>query len=95
MEDWRRIDIDALDPENFISAEELTPEVPPVSSQEVQSKITNIRTLISKGSHSDAITLAVEEPPYGADEESKVCSHTFVKMPITNRPKDIIPQCCD
>lgn len=73
MEDWRRIDIDALDPENFVSVEELAPEVPPVSAQEVQSKINNIRTLISKGSHSDAVLLALDEPPYGADAESKVC----------------------
>ncbi|CEP23463.1 unnamed protein product [Cyberlindnera jadinii] len=71
MEDWRRIDIDALDPENTMTLEELTPEVPPVSSQEVSSKINNIRTLISKGSHGDAILLAVDEPPYGADEQSK------------------------
>lgn len=73
MEDWRRIDIDALDPENFVSVEELSPEVPPVSAQEVQSKINNIRTLISKGSHSDAVLFALDEPPYGADVESKVC----------------------
>lgn len=75
MEDWRRIDIDALDPENNITAEDLAPEVPPVSADEVQSIISNIRTLISKGSYSDAILYATEQAPYGADESSKVC-HT-------------------
>lgn len=72
MEDWRRIDIDALDTENQILAEELKPDVPPVSAEEVQSKISTLRSYISKGSYNDAILFITEDPPYGADESSKV-----------------------
>lgn len=72
MEDWRRIDIDALDPENQILAEELKPDVPPVSAEEVQSKISTLRSYISKGSYNDAMLFITEDPPYGADESSKV-----------------------
>lgn len=72
IEDWRRIDIDAIDPENQISAEELKPEVTPVSSEEVQSRISTLRSYTSKGSYNDANPFITEDPPYGADDASKV-----------------------
>ncbi|CCH44354.1 Actin-related protein 2/3 complex subunit 5 [Wickerhamomyces ciferrii] len=72
MEDWRRIDIDALDPEAQIIAEELKPEVAPVSAEEVQTRISTLRSYISKGAFTDAIGFLTEDPPYGADDASKV-----------------------
>ncbi|KAH3675800.1 hypothetical protein WICPIJ_009253 [Wickerhamomyces pijperi] len=71
MEDWRRIDIDALDPENNLTLEDLIPEVEPVSQAELQQRVTNLRTLMSKGASKDAISLITEQPPYGADAEGK------------------------
>lgn len=74
MEDWRRIDIDALEPENNLTLQDLIPEVDPISSEELQQRISNLRTLISKGAFQDAISLITEQPPYGADAEGKVCT---------------------
>ncbi|KAH3672387.1 hypothetical protein WICMUC_004223 [Wickerhamomyces mucosus] len=73
MDNWRRIDIDALDPESNITLEELIPEVDPISPDEIQQRTSNLRTLLSKGAYSDAISLATSEPPYGAEELGKVC----------------------
>jgi len=81
MEDWRRIDIDALDPDSQLTAEDLKPEVSAVSPEEVQSKISTIRSYISKGAFNDAILFITEDPPYGADDASKVCVFfLFIKL---------------
>lgn len=71
MEDWRRIDIDALEPENHLLKEELIPDLPPTSHQEVVNTSQQARTLLSLGRFQEALTLVLDNPPYVADEESK------------------------
>lgn len=73
MSDWRRIDIDAFDPESGrLTAADVTP---PYASQvtlaELQPKISQLRTLASSGDMQSAVALATSEPPYSADAEGK------------------------
>jgi actin related protein 2/3 complex subunit 5 len=73
---WRTINIDALDPEsayNFdLSA--LTPAVIPVSTSDVQTLSGQIRQLMRGGDNEGALRGALENVPYGADEQGKVGS---------------------
>lgn len=72
MEDWRRIDIDALDTENQVTKEDLIPgTIDPVSPAEVQQQITAIRSYISKGAFADGLAYITSNPPYGALEQDK------------------------
>ncbi|QLQ80590.1 hypothetical protein HG537_0D05910 [Torulaspora globosa] len=73
MDNWRRIDIDAFDPDSGrLTAQHL---IPPnqvlVTLQDIQPKISQLRSLASSGDMISAIQLAVNDPPYGADEITK------------------------
>lgn len=71
---WRTLNIDALDPEssyNFDLAT-LTPAVQPVSTQDVQTLSGQIKQLMRGGQAEEALKGALENPPYGADEQGKV-----------------------
>lgn len=71
---WRTLNIDALDPEssyNFDLAT-LTPAVQPVSTQDVQTLSGQIKQLMRAGQAEEALKGALENPPYGADEQGKV-----------------------
>lgn len=71
---WRTLNIDALDPEssyNFDLAT-LTPAVQPVSTQDVQTLSGQIKQLMRAGQSEEALKGALENPPYGADEQGKV-----------------------
>lgn len=72
---WRTINIDALDPDspaNF-DLSSLTPSVAPVSTADVQSLAGQIRQLLRGGDSQGALQGALENPPYGADAQGKVC----------------------
>ncbi|CCK72780.1 Arc15p KNAG_0L01600 [Huiozyma naganishii CBS 8797] len=72
MTDWRRIDIDAFDPESRLKTEDL---LPPYTTQvtlaELQPKITQLRNLSTSGDISAAVQLAMQDPPYSADGATK------------------------
>ena len=71
---WRTIDIDKLDPEastNF-DLTTLTPAVQPVSTQDVQTLSGQIKQLQRGGDNEGALRGALENAPYGADEQGKV-----------------------
>lgn len=70
---YRLIDIDALDPESAFPAELLAPQFAPVSFGEVQSLANNCRQLLQRGEQEGALVAALENVPYGADEQGKVC----------------------
>ena len=75
---WRTINIDALDPEsshNF-DLSTLTPAVQPVSTSDVQTLSGQVRQLSRGGDNEGALRGALENAPYGADEQGKVCSNT-------------------
>ena len=71
---WRTINIDALDPDspaNF-DLSSLTPAVTPVSTADVQNYSQQIRQLLRGGDNEGALSGALENPPYGADDKGKV-----------------------
>lgn len=71
---WRTLNIDALDPESSINFDlaSLTPAVQPVSTQDVQTLSGQIKQLMRAGQAEEALKGALENPPYGADEQGKV-----------------------
>jgi len=70
---WRTLNIDALDPESSINFDlaSLTPAVQPVSTQDVQTLSGQIKQLMRAGQAEEALKGALENPPYGADEQGK------------------------
>lgn len=72
---WRTINIDALDPDSPANFDltSLTPAVAPVSTADVQNNAQQIRQLLRGGDNEGALSGALENPPYGADDKGKVC----------------------
>lgn len=68
--DWRRIDIDVYDTEH-LTKEELVPDLPATSAQEIAGVSRDVRTALSSGQFLEALTLALDHPPYVADEQTK------------------------
>ncbi|KAK9449872.1 actin-related protein 2/3 complex subunit 5 [Limtongia smithiae] len=72
---FRRINIDILDPENNIPPEDLIPpsiaNLPPVSVSDIQAFGQSIRGLLSRGDHVGALTAALDQPPYTSTPEVK------------------------
>lgn len=71
MESWRRIDIDALEPENHLSKQDLIPDLPATSYDEIVSISKQVRTSLSLGQFLPALALALDNPPYVADDKTK------------------------
>lgn len=71
MDDWRRIDIDALEPENHLSKQDLVPDLPPVSYEEIASLASSVKQQLSLGQFLPALQSALDTPPYVADERTK------------------------
>jgi hypothetical protein len=71
---WRTLNIDALDPESSYNFDltTLTPAVQPVSTEDVQTLSGQIKQLMRAGQAEEALKGALENPPYGADEQGKV-----------------------
>lgn len=71
MEDWRRIDIDALEPENHLSAKDLVPDLEPVSHAEIASVSQQVKAQLSQGQLVEALQAALDTPPYVSDDSTK------------------------
>lgn len=71
MTDWRRIDIDALEPDNFLTKEDLIPDLPPTSFEVIENISKQCRQALSLGQFLVALTTALDTPPYVADERTK------------------------
>ena len=71
---WRTVNVDAHDPESAYNFDltTLTPAVQPVSTSDVQTLSGQIRQLIRGGNAEGALKGALENAPYGADEQGKV-----------------------
>ncbi len=70
---FRRIDVDQYDPDSHVTLEDITPQADPVSYSDITAKAQQIRNLLQKGANEDALLLALDDPPYGGDEKTKVC----------------------
>lgn len=78
---WRTINIDALDPDSSANFDltTLTPAVQPVSTSDVQTIANQIRQLLRGGDQEGALRGALENAPYGADEQGKVGRIPFAR----------------
>ena len=76
---WRTINIDLLDPESSANFDlsSLTPNVQPVSAEDVQTLAGQVRQLLRGGDSEGALRGALENPPYGADDRGKVWPLSF------------------
>jgi len=72
---WRTINIDLLDPESSANFDisSLTPNVQPVSAEDVQTLAGQVRQLLRGGDSEGALRGALENPPYGSDDRGRVC----------------------
>ncbi|ODV87452.1 hypothetical protein CANARDRAFT_229983 [[Candida] arabinofermentans NRRL YB-2248] len=64
MDDWRRIDIDQYDPEAQYEADDLN--LPAYTLQDIEPKLSELRTQLSRGSAIQALKLGLDDPPYGS-----------------------------
>lgn len=71
---WRTINVDALDPETSYNFDltTLTPAVQPLSTADVQTLNGQIKQLMRAGQSEEALKGALENAPYGADDQGKV-----------------------
>jgi actin related protein 2/3 complex subunit 5 len=69
---YRLIDVDALDPDAAFPAELLTPRFPPAPIADVQAVASHCRQSLQRGEQEGALRTALENVPYGADEQGKV-----------------------
>lgn len=83
---WRTINIDALDPESAYNFDlsTLTPAVQPVSTPDVQTLSGQVRQLLRGGDSEGALRGALENAPYGADEQGKALHLTTVTEILQN-----------
>ena len=74
MINYRTIDIDALDPDSAANFDlsTLAPDVIPVSTVDVQTLAGQVRQLLRGGDTEGALRGALENAPYGADQQGKV-----------------------
>ena len=71
-EDWRSIDIDALEPDAHLTKEDLLPtDIPPTTNEQVQQVANQIRSNLSSGQFQQALSLALDNVPYVADLSTK------------------------
>lgn len=70
--DWRRIDIDAFDPDSRLTVEDLQPPYDhQITISDLQNKIQQLRNLTSSGDFTQAVKLITQDPPYSADTTTK------------------------
>ncbi|KAK6515412.1 hypothetical protein TWF506_007748 [Arthrobotrys conoides] len=70
-QNWRLIDVDALDPELQYPAELLSPPFEPVPLSTVQQLSQQCRGLLQRGENAEALRIALQNVPYGADDAGK------------------------
>ncbi|KAF4310623.1 putative arp2 3 complex subunit [Botryosphaeria dothidea] len=91
---WRTINVDALDPDspaNFDMAS-LTPSVVPVATADVQTLAGQIRQLLRGGDSEGALRGALENAPYGADQQGKdVHTATVIEVLQSIRQSEMSP----
>ena len=88
---WRTINIDQLDPDspaNF-DLSSLTPAVQPVSTADVQSLSAQIKQLSRGGDQEGALTGALENVPYGADDRGKVRQDRYSITRTQSRKRNV------
>ena len=91
---YRTIDIDALDPDSAANFDltSLAPDVVPVSTADVQTLAGQIRQLLRGGDTEGALRGALENVPYGSDQQGKdVHLATVTEILQSIRQSDMSP----
>jgi len=72
-DNWRTINIDALDPDSSLNFDTSTlhPAFPPVSDAEIRTLSGQVRQLLRGGDSEGALRGALENVPYGGDQATK------------------------
>ncbi|KAL7005621.1 arp2/3 complex subunit [Cystobasidiomycetes sp. EMM_F5] len=91
---WRTIDIDALDPEGQLTADELVdpdPRSPAVALDQARSKSQEARSALQRSDPSGALAAALVDAPYGSAlaEASSLTLQTVLSVLNTVRANDI------
>ncbi|KAF8244846.1 Arp2/3 complex 16 kDa subunit ARPC5 [Wilcoxina mikolae CBS 423.85] len=68
---YRLIDVDAFDPDHSLPPEPLTPRFPTVALGNIQTVAAHCRQLLQSGDQEGALRSALENVPYGGDDQSK------------------------
>ncbi|CCF60707.1 hypothetical protein KAFR_0L00990 [Kazachstania africana CBS 2517] len=93
MSDWRRIDIDAYDPESGrLNREDLIPSYPnQITLQDLQPTISQLRSFANSGDINSAIQLATSDVPYNTDEQTKLqYVYAVLEVLVQVRQADVI-----
>lgn len=69
--DWRRIDIDDFEHDSHMSREELVPDLPQTTFEEIAQVSQRARQALSSGQFQDALMLVLDSAPYVADAQVK------------------------
>ncbi|RLV91032.1 Actin-related protein 2/3 complex subunit 5 [Spathaspora sp. JA1] len=69
-EDWRKIDIDALT-EAHLTEADLIPDLSPTSNETIVGISQQVRQYLSTGKYQEALSIALDNPPYVSDVQSK------------------------
>ncbi|KAK9727437.1 arp2/3 complex subunit [Basidiobolus ranarum] len=83
---FRKLDIDALDEEKYFEENTQTRTNEEISSL-VNSKVHEVRQILSRGQHAQALSRALEDPPYGQDVQESKDIATQVVMEVLSSTK--------
>lgn len=79
MEDWRRIDIDALETDKFLTKEELIPQIAnPVDESAIPGIMSECKNGLTKGQFLQSLQMALDNSPYLLNEGTKTSYNELV-----------------
>ncbi|OZJ02202.1 hypothetical protein BZG36_04749 [Bifiguratus adelaidae] len=86
---FRRIDIDAYD-EDRVTEDELYADIEAGSNPQeieaaVQSRGTEVRNLLQRGNERQALSLSLQDPPYGRNLDTAKSNNTQTVMDVLQR----------
>ncbi|ORX97978.1 ARP2/3 complex 16 kDa subunit (p16-Arc) [Basidiobolus meristosporus CBS 931.73] len=83
---YRKVDIDALDEEKYVEENVQTKSNEEIASS-VNSKVHEVRQILSRGQHAQALSRALDDPPYGQDVQELKDTTTQVVMEVLSSTK--------
>lgn len=94
MEDWRKIDIDALEKENFLTPQELVPDVSRLNVVDIQPVVVECKNRLTKGQFLQSLQLGLDNAPYisGPNIKSEYVELIFeILVSTKNNNNDVSP----
>ncbi|CAN3371737.1 hypothetical protein DIURU_002951 [Diutina rugosa] len=97
MNNWRDIDIDALEGE-YMTPEELVPNIPPVSAAQVSQSAQEAKQAMASGQWLQALQVVLSNPPYVTDspqvkeQHAQTVFDVLVAVRNNSGPQDLGPK---